>query len=639
MGWNLHLGSRRAHAAPLKLLTLFVLLSGIPLAELGWLGWRVLQQDRALESQRARERLDSAASLIARELDRTLSAWEAMLPAAAEGQPVTLPPGSVFLLIAPDGVVGQQGVPLPYYPRVASSITADASLFAAAEHYEFREQNLTAAIAAYRALAAAPDPATRGAALLRLARCFRKQERTADALAAYADLAALAVAVAGSPAELVARRERIALFNARGEVSAAARERTLLASALLDGRFRIDRATFDYFLADGTGAVPTPPAASTTSLAQAIEAIWPAWHGQSPGRLAWTNDRATFVTTWRTTPKGIATITAGLDALTASVVDTLRSLQVAAQLDDSAGKPVWGSAAGTGVTKSARETGLPWSLHVTSPEPGTLIDSRRNLFIGGFALMSLVVFAASYVAFRAVTRELAVARLQSDFVAAVSHEFRTPLTAMCHLTEMLEQGGAAPERRVQYYQALGKESRRLRTMVESLLDFGRMDSGRRSYDFRATDAIELIDQVVQEFADRSTTTAHRIDTSSVSASGRAVCVHADREALALALRNLLDNAIKYSPESAPVRLAVTVANGTVAVSVEDRGPGVSAEERRAIFRKFTRGTAARSLNVKGTGIGLTMADQIVKAHGGRLELDSEAGRGSVFTMILPVMTP
>ena len=91
MGWNLHLGSRRANAAPLKLLTLFVLLSGIPLAALGWLGWRVLEQDRALESQRVRERLDSAASLIARELDRTLSAWEGMLPAAAEGQPVALP--------------------------------------------------------------------------------------------------------------------------------------------------------------------------------------------------------------------------------------------------------------------------------------------------------------------------------------------------------------------------------------------------------------------------------------------------------------------------------------------------------------------------------------------------------------------
>lgn len=635
MGWNLHLGSRRAYAAPLKLLTLFVLLSGIPLMALGWLGWRVLQQDRALESQRGRERLDSAASLIARELDRTLSAWEGMLPVAAEGQAVTLPAGSVFLLIAPVGVVGQQGVRLPYYPRVPAAIGADASLFAAGEHHEFREQNLTAAIAAYRALAAAPDPSTRGAALLRLARCFRKQGRTAEAIATYADLAALsAVSVAGSPAELVARRERIALFNATRATSAAVRESALLSSALIDGRFRIDRVTFD-FLADGTAAASPPPAAVTSSLAQAIDAVWPAWHEQGAGRLAWTADRATFVTTWLRTPKGIASITSGLETVTASLDDTLRSLQVAARLEDSAGKAVWGAATRAGVTKSARETGLPWSLTVASTEPFTLIDSRRNVFIAGFALMALVVLAASYVAFRAVTRELAVARLQSDFVAAVSHEFRTPLTAMCHLTEMLEQGDTKPERLSDYYRALGKESRRLRTMVENLLDFGRMDSGRRTYDFCETDAAELIDQVAQEFTDRSPAAAHRIEKAPLAAG--AALVRADREALTLALRNLVDNAMKYSPDSSSVRVAVTATDDTVTVSVEDHGPGVSAAERRAIFRKFTRGAAARSLNVKGTGIGLTMANQIVKAHGGRLELDSELGRGSIFTMVLPAV--
>jgi len=636
LGWNLHLSSPRTYAAPLKLLTLFVLLSGIPLVALGWLGWRVLEQDRSLESQRERERLDSAASLIARELDRTLNAWEGMLPSAAEGQAVTLPTGSVFLLIAPDGVVGQQGAPLPYYPRVASATGADASLFEAGEHHEFREQNLSAAIAAYRTLAAAPDPSTRGAALLRLARCFRKQGRNAEAIATYADMAALpAVSVAGSPAELVARRERIALFNVTRDTNAAARESSLLSSALLDGRFRIDRVTFEYFIAERNVATSSPPASSASSLAQAIEAVWPAWHEQSAGRLAWASDRATFVTTWRKTPTGIASITAGLDGLTASLDDTLSSLQVTAQLNDSAGKSVWGSAAGTGVTKSVRETGMPWSLYVTSPAPVTLVDSRRNVFVAGFALMSLVVVAASYVAFRAVTRELAVARLQSDFVAAVSHEFRTPLTAMCHLTEMLEQGDTKPERLSDYYHALGKESRRLRTMVENLLDFGRMDSGRRAYDFCETDAADLVDQVAQEFTDRLAAAAHRIEKAPSPAG--AVLIRADREALTLALRNLVDNALKYSPDSSTVRVAVAATDGSVAVSVEDHGPGVTAEERRAIFRKFTRGAAARSLNVKGTGIGLTMANEIVKAHGGRLELDSELGRGSIFTMVLPAM--
>lgn len=633
MRWNLHLGSPRAYAAPFKLLTLFALLSGIPLVALGWLGWRVLQQDRALESQRGRERLDSAASLIARELDRTLNAWESILPAAAEGQAVTLPTGGVFLLITSEGVVGQQGAPLPYYPRVAAANDADASLFAAGEHHEFREQNLTAAIAAYRPLSVARDPSTRGGALLRLARCFRKQGRTSEAIAAYADMAALpAVSVAGSPAQLVARRERITLFNAIGDTTAAARERALLSSSLLDGRFRIDRVTFDYFLTDPTVASPAP---ASVALAQAVQALWPSWHDQSGGRDTWTTDRATFVTTWRKTPKGIAAIAADVDALTASLDDTLRSLQVAAQLNDSAGKAVWGSAVGPGVTTDVRETGLKWSLHVTSTAPATLVDSRRNVFAAGFALMSLVVFAASYVAFRAVTRELAVARLQSDFVAAVSHEFRTPLTAMCHLTEMLEQGDTKPERLSEYYRALGKESRRLRAMVENLLDFGRMDSGRRSYDFCETDAAELVDQVAQEFVDRSPAAAHRIEKSPSPAG--AVLIRADREALTLALRNLVDNALKYSPDSSSVRVAVTADEVTVAVSVEDHGPGVGAAEQRAIFRKFTRGAAARSLNVKGTGIGLTMANQIVKAHGGRLELDSELGRGSIFTIVLPAV--
>ena len=633
--------SRSPHAAPLKLLALFVLLSAIPLAALGWLGWRVLKQDRALESQRLRERLDNAASLVAREIDRGLTAWEALLPAAAGGQAVELPSGAVFLLIDKDGVVRQQGAPLPYYPRVPSATRARSSLFAVAEQQEFREQNLAAAIASYRALAVSNDEAIRAEALMRLARCLRKQERMPDALAAYAKLAALGDAsVADSPAELVARRERIALFNATGDAHAAAHERTLLTSALLDGRFRIDRPTFDYFREFASTPIATPPV-SGAALAQAVEAVWSTWREQPSGRTAWTSDVGTFVSVWRKTPSGTAAVTAGIDALTASVGDTIRNLQVAAALDDPGGTKVWGVvSAGPRVTKTSRETGLPWSLHVTVDESNSassVADSRRTLFVAGFVLMALVVSAASYFVFRAVNRELGVARLQSDFVAAVSHEFRTPLTAMCHLTEILEQGNAGPERLSEYYRALGKESRRLHTMVENLLDFGRMDSGRRTYEFCETDAAELVDRVAHEFADRSAVAARRIEKSPLPSLGHAMIIHADREALALALRNLLDNAMKYSPDSSPVRVAVTALNGTVAVSIEDMGPGVSAQERREIFRKFTRGAAARSLNVKGTGIGLAMANQIVKAHGGRLKLQSEPGRGSTFTMVLPAM--
>ena len=103
-----------------------------------------------------------------------------------------------------------------------------------------------------------------------------------------------------------------------------------------------------------------------------------------------------------------------------------------------------------------------------------------------------------------------MARLQSDFVAAVSHEFRSPLTAMCHLTEMLEDGGTPPERLPDYYRALGAR-RRLHAMVENLLDFSRVDAGRRAYQFVDTDAAELVSRVVQECRDQTPSTANRVE--------------------------------------------------------------------------------------------------------------------------------
>ena len=634
--------SGRAQRAPVKLLALFVLLSVVPLVALGALGWRVLQQDRALESQRLRERLENAASLVARDLDRTLTTWEELLPVAARGQAVTLPSGTVFLLISPAGVVQLQGTSLPYYPRVPHASGAVSPLFAAAEAEEFRAQNLPAAIEAYRGLASFPDKSVRAEALMRLARCLRKQQHPREALIVYGRLLSLGdVTVAGSPAELVARRERTALLTAMGDAAAAMRERALLAAALTEGRFRIDRATFDYFNELASPNATTAGGGAAVDLAAAVDVLWPTWLEQNAGRTTWTSGAATVVSVWRRTPAGTATITTSLDGLTASLSDALHDLDVTVQFHDRAGKAIWGTVpAGRPVTKTSQETGLPWSLHVAGAQPtltGTA-DAQRNLVVAGFVLMTLVVSAAGYFVFRAVNRELGVARLQSDFVAAVSHEFRTPLTAMCHLTEMLEQGDANPARLPEYYRALGKESRRLHAMVESLLDFGRMDSGRRSYDFAETDAVELVDRVAQEFADRSPAAAPRIEKQWPPSDSSGLVVRADREALSLAVRNLLDNAMKYSPESSPVRLAVAQHNGTVFVSVEDRGAGIGAEERREIFRKFTRGAAARTLNVKGTGIGLTMADQIVKAHGGRLELESEPGRGSTFTIVLPVIS-
>jgi signal transduction histidine kinase len=623
--------ARKYFRAPGTLLALFLLVAGVPFAGLAWLGWRLLEQDRALENQRLRERLENAASLLSHELNRALAEWEQLLPAGA------LPPGGVRLVFDSSGVLHHQGARLPYYPLVASPPEAPAGVFRAAESHEFREQDLAKAAALYQSLARTSDRRLRAAALMRLARCLRKQQRLKEVLAVYRELEALGeTPVAGSPAELLARRERIALLKMTGDEEAGRRESGLLAAALWEGRFRIDRATFQFYRES------LPPAQARTddalTLAEAVDALWPLWQRQAEGRSAWSDAGHSVTAVWRRTPAGTVALVAGVDALMASALPAIKNLQVRLALEDPAGRLAWGIPAKTGlqVAKTFQATGLPWTLLVASADPAAeqaVSASRRNLLVSGFALMLLVITAASYFVFRAVNRELSVARLQSDFVAAVSHEFRTPLTAMSHLTEMLEEGGTPGDRLPLYYRALGKETRRLRGMVESLLDFARMEAGRHIYHIEDADAAELVRGVVDEFREEVSANTHRVELELPPGECR---IRADREAITRALRNLLDNAVKYSPESSTVRVVVESQPGHLAISVEDQGEGIPKHEQRQVFRKFVRGTSARALNVKGSGIGLSMVDHIVKAHGGRVALESEPGRGSRFTILLPV---
>jgi signal transduction histidine kinase len=637
--------SRFSFPAPAKLLALFILLTGVPLVALGWLAWRVLQQDRAIETQRSHERLENAATLIERHLDQRLDDWEELAAKHRAGSgPVALPSGTVLLIIDSHGLVERSGVKLLYYPELPASPELPAALFEAAQLLELREQNLTKAADAYSGLAASSDSSVRAKALVGLARVLRKERRLDEALAVYDELTHLgAVMVAESPSELVARRERLSLLKSRGEDRAAAREATQLHAALVEGRYVVDRATFEYF--SEIGSKPSANDQSVTNsvqLADAVSYLW-AQRTETPhGRAAWSANGSAFIGVWRPTSFGTALIVGKLDGLIASSAALAESLQVNFALEGPEGQ-VFSTAPASHhppqLKKSLREIGLPWTFAVSLANPAAseeLAASRRNLFVAGFVLMALVIGAASYIVARAVSRELGVARLQSEFVSAVSHEFRTPLTAMCHLTEMLEEGVASADRLPDYYRALGRESRRLHAMVENLLDFGRLQAGRRTYTFAHEDAQAFVSGVVDDFRERASASGRRVELDAPADTDQPrVDIRADREALALALRNLLDNAVKYSPEASLVTTSVERATGLVRIHVRDEGPGISKDEQRLIFRKFTRGTAARTADVKGTGIGLAMADEIVKAHGGRLELASEEGRGSTFTIVLP----
>jgi len=542
------------------LIALTILLVAVPLGVLACLGWLLIDQDRKLETQREHERLENAAIRLADSL-----------AAAQEATGRALPPDSVRIVVGARGLIDRDGVALPYYPAVALQQEAPPGLFAAAETAEFQGAAPVRAAERYRILARSTDPAVRAGALMRLARVRRNQGRTEEALATYEDLAAMGGAVVfDSPAELVARRQRILLLDARGDSKAAADERKSLARVLSEGRYALDPVTLEFYSQDVTVEQCHPELAST------VAEWWPRWELQPSGRTTWVTGNAAFAVVWRRAPQGLVAMVGR------SVADGTQARQAAAY--------------------------------------------RRNLQIAGIAVMVLVIAVAGYLVSRALHRELAVARLQSDFVAQVSHEFRTPLTAMRHLTELLEERSALPDRLPQLFQALGKETRRLHTMVESLLDFGQMESGRRVYDMQRTSLSDLARDVADEFSPL------RLQLN-VPAEGPQI--QADRDAMALALRNLVDNAMKYSPDRSPVIVTVEERAGAAGVSVEDRGAGVSRQEQREILRKFVRGHAARVMNVKGTGLGLAAVHQVVRAHGGRLEVQSGLGEGSRFTIWIP----
>jgi signal transduction histidine kinase len=262
-------------------------------------------------------------------------------------------------------------------------------------------------------------------------------------------------------------------------------------------------------------------------------------------------------------------------------------------------------------------------------------STRRQLVITGLAFVGVFVVAGSYLSVRAMTREIEAVRLKSDFVAAVSHEFRTPLTLLRQFSDLLAEDRVSSEtERRRYYAALQRGTRRLTRLVEDLLDFGRMEAGSRVFKFERVPVKDWLSSVTAEFQDEVRSKGYRVELAWNGAA--AAVMHADEGALGRALWNLLDNAVKYSPASTTIWIAADVEHGALTIRVRDTGVGVPPEELRTIFRKFVRGSASATQIVKGTGLGLALVEQIVDAHGGTVHVESAVGQGSTFSIRLPV---
>lgn len=246
----------------------------------------------------------------------------------------------------------------------------------------------------------------------------------------------------------------------------------------------------------------------------------------------------------------------------------------------------------------------------------------------GLAVLTLV--AGNLLLWRSTRRELALVRLRSDFVDVVSHELRTPLAALSIEAEMLAAGDVPAARVPHYLQALRADVRRLVDQVERILDFGRLEKGaglrRERLPARAVlarglragrPALRLVDQQLTVQAPRTLP-----------------AVVGDVDVLARALRNLLENAAKYAPPGSTVAVRAFADRGEVVIEVADRGPGVPAAERAAVFQPFVRGRDA-SPGTPGSGLGLALVAAAAKVHAGRVEVSTRDGGGAVFTLRLP----
>ena len=237
---------------------------------------------------------------------------------------------------------------------------------------------------------------------------------------------------------------------------------------------------------------------------------------------------------------------------------------------------------------------------------------------------------------RNISREMALARMKSDFVSNVSHELRTPLSLIRLYAETLEMGRVkSAEKYQEYYSIIRKESERLTGLINNILDFSRIEAGRKEYDFRETDLGELVHTTLDSYRYQIEQQGFSFDEQ-ISADVPPVKV--DREAISRSLLNLVNNALKYSQDRKFISVNLFRDNGSVKLEVVDQGIGIPPQEQGKIFEKFYRVGDPLVHNTKGSGLGLSLVRHIAQAHGGEVLVDSVPGRGSKFTIRIP-LTP
>ena len=490
---------------PRHLLTVLLLLTAASVSAVVWLGWTITQQESAVEAQRNRDRLEQAADRIVALLRASLAeTGESLAAAAASSHTPQTPAQSVLLLL------GRRAFRLSVRASAVHACRRPRSR-GARPRVRRRRSGRDRPPAAGRGSGTLPSrepvarPRAEAGALMRLARVKRKQGQLDEARAAYRRLARLeGVRVAGAPADLVARH---ALCDLSREPADALR----LQGDLLDGRWQLTRGQFEFYRAQAVRMsgreTPWARAGLTEVAGRRVGRVAARARDARPAnglvrREAVVHDLANGLG-----PSGRAHSVAGIPPEHAS-----RRTRCGVRVDGFRRTPRrWNEA--TGKRRHAAGRREPAALvAVRGRQPGPDRCARQRLMVVGVATMVVFLLAGTYFIARAIRREVAVSRLQTDFVNAVSHEFRSPLTAMRQMSEILAFGRVSnEEKRQQFYDTLLGETRRLQRLVETLLNFNKLEAGARQYRLEAIDAGKVVEDVVAGFGPQVAASGRRIE--------------------------------------------------------------------------------------------------------------------------------
>jgi signal transduction histidine kinase/tetratricopeptide (TPR) repeat protein len=558
-----------------------------------------------------------------------------------------------------------------------------------AERAEFRRRNFSEAVSLYkRILDSAEDSQVKAWMLSRIARCEIKREKFKQALNAYrsiiADFSDL-LTESGRPLELVSRMEMLDAFRLDKNHESFFRESLNTYGLLEQNNWSLDgeqikmyatilKNMIDEVVSENpTKDIPSEYAAAVEDIQNTIDKKLKIWQmagvvrrkvlPQSRKKLD-NIDRVSLLVQKSTVQfenndvlvlfvplnKGdsgqyyeflgsffrIGDMAKTIDAFVTENCPQGASVLLHSTLSD---KIIYGkknAAVGSPIiTAFFPENFPPWKLEVYQDEDGgSGFSLYKNIFFWTILALLFILFFGSGLIIRTIIQEVNLLNLKSEFIASVSHEFKTPLTSMGAILEhLMDDKVKDPDKTQEYYRILSHDSERLKRLVKNVLDFTKIEEGKRKYKRESIDIVRLVQQEVESFEKENRSNRFKVG---VEIGANIPPVYADEEAMSQVLHNILDNAAKFSDQEKKIDVEVVRKENNVEIAVRDKGIGIPESEQKKIFGKFYRGKQASAVSPTGTGLGLTLVRHIMEAHGGDVVIQSRPREGTCVSLILPI---